>query len=403
MFWPVSQIPQGAIVFANVAPSNPTAFTNTATMQVSSPSFMPMEQYQQTQGSDGSLGRDDFYDLSHKKRGRQGRVASPSSGALTSEEIDELRLAVQKTVHRLQNPGSSDTNESLHSERMMHSSKSDDYEIDTLSSSSSTCVPESRIERWEDAVDDDDIAWEVRQGLDESNISDTEIDYMFRELECSNADNRQKAIEWVVSLTQRLAFTRRGCRIVQRAMEVAVWGDQERLVEKLEGIVLEALQSPHANYVLQKCFEIMPPHKLQFVVEELKGHSVEVARHRFGCRVLQRALEHCPPDQIEELVAEVLMQASPLVRHTYGNFVIQHVLQYGTAKHVRQTAEVLLADAVRFANHRIASHVMSCALACCAADDVRSLKEVLLREREKLTDRHHGSFVVRQCNRVRSH
>jgi len=167
--------------------------------------------------------------------------------------------------------------------------------------------------------------------------------------------------------------------------------------------VLEALQSPHANYVLQKCFEIMPPHKLHFVLRELENHGAFVARHRFGCRVIQRALEHCSHEQNEELIAEVLLDASQLVRHTYGNFVIQHILQYGTPDQTHRIAEVLLLDAIRFAKHRIASHVMSCALSCCSPEDVESLTAVLAGDEGQwadLTRRQYGSFVVREVNRV---
>jgi len=292
---------------------------------------------------------------------------------------------VQNTVRKLQNPSSSEHLESLPRQDVTRFAgannfyKSGKCYNDTLSSTPSTCIPESRVEDWEDVVDDDTNSALVRgaaKPMHEYSISDTDVDHMFSELECSNLDRRQMAIKWVVSSTRLLAFTRRGCRIVQRALEVAVWEDQERLVKKLEGLVLEALRSPHANYVLQKCFEIMPPHNLQFVLSELTGHGATVARHRFGCRILQRILEHCPPDQKEQLIAEVLMCTPQLARHTYGNFVIQHILQYGTSCQVHQIADVLLADAMRFATHRVASHVMSCAMSCCSPDDVQSLTEV---------------------------
>jgi len=69
---------------------------------------------------------------------------------------------------------------------------------------------------------------------------------------------------------------------------------------------------------------------------------------------------------------------------------------------VHQIADVLLDDAIRFASHRIASHVISCALSCCSLDDVQSLTQVLLNEKDHLTDRHYGSFVIREANRINS-
>jgi hypothetical protein len=409
MFWSVGQIPQGAVVFT-------PAFVSNSTIQMNAQSFVPVEECQQSienrayeADRQASYLRGDLHAPVHGRRQRERRLESVAADALTSEEIEELRSAVQNNLRKLQNPDSSECFEPFQYPSLTgakQSCKSKERDNDTLSSASSTCTPESRIERWEDAVDDDDnsaTGVSAAKPMDKPSIFDNDIDHMSSELECSSLDRRKKAIEWVISSTQILAFTRRGCRIVQRAMEVAVWEDQERLVEKLQGFVLKALQSPHANYVLQKCFEIMPPHKLQFVLKELRGQGAFVARHRFGCRVLQRALEHCPPEQNEDLIAEVLMHAPQLVRHTYGNFVIQHILQYGTSHQVHFIADVLIADAMRLANHRIASHVMSCALSCCSPDDAQSLTDVLLKEKGQLTDRHFGSFVLREINRVHGH
>jgi hypothetical protein len=408
VFWSVSQIPQGAMVFT-------PAFVNNPTNQVNAPFLMSVGECQQSKSEESNESNrpisyvgEDMSAPVHSRRTQDRRPSPVDTDALTSEEIDELRLAVQNTVRKLQNPSSSECFESFHYQHVAdakHSYKSKELDNDTLSSASSTCVPESRIECWEDAVDDDASSTTFNvsaKPTDKQNPSDRDVDHMFSELECSSSERREVAIEWVISSTRTLAFTRRGCRIVQRAMEVALWEDQERLVESLKGLVLQALQSPHANYVLQKCFEIMPAHKLQFVMKELKGQGAFVARHRFGCRVLQRALEHCPPEQNEEWITEVLMHAPQLIRHTYGNFVIQHILQYGTSYQTHQIVEVLLADAIRFANHRIASHVISCALSCCSPDDVQGLKDVLLSEKGQLTDRHFGSFVVREINRVDS-
>jgi hypothetical protein len=399
VMWPVSQVPQGAFVFA----PNSNSFVN-MTMQPNAVSFVPMEEYWQASGYEVSDSNRsvpsttrELDDPIHSRRSRVGRPASMNADALTSEEIEEMRLAVQNTVLKLQNPSSQ---HSPHRQDVTgfagasYPYKPQERDNDTLSSTSSTCAPDA----------DDDSYSMIGRGTvkprREHSISDKDVDSMNVELECSNSERRQKAIEWVISSTQLLAFSRRGCRIVQRSMELAVWEDQERLVEGLEGLVLEALQSPHANYVLQKCFEIMPPSKLQFVLSELKGQGSSVARHRFGCRVIQRILEHCPPDQSQELIAEVLAHTSQLARHTYGNFVIQHILQHGTSAQVHQIAVALLADVIRFANHRIASHVVSCALSCCSLDDVQSLTEVLLEEKDQLTDRHYGSFVVREANRI---
>jgi hypothetical protein len=255
---------------------------------------------------------------------------------------------------------------------------------------------EPRISCWADAVDDidTDVA---------DDVADPGIDPMCLELQSTDKIRQREAIEWVVSSAVPLALTRRGCRLVQRALEVATPADQDRITQKLHGGVLECVKSPNANHVLQKCIELRPPEAIQFVVGELHGHGSFVARHRFGCRVLQRLVEHCPLEQTEGLIAEVLKDTDKLVRHQYGNFVIQHILQHGSSDQARQIAGVLQADVIRLAKHRIASHVVSCALIHCSPEDVRILAQEVSGEAGKFADlsrRQYGSFVVREVNRV---
>jgi|Transcript_52906 hypothetical protein len=412
---PVGQTPQGALMFASVAPpSNPVAFAK------NTPCFAQNEECQQTHADKADAEwkprrEEDFFT-------RRSRNVNPSSDALTSAEIDEMRLAVQKTMRKLQNPSSSESfgttrPDDTHSLSASYFSKPKECDNDSLSTSSSVgmldSLRDSSSQPWTmqslPPLEDDDTHSPRRcfvaseKTADDLIISDSDVNNMFFELECPSPDRRKKAIEWVVSYTRPLAFTRRGCRIVQRVMELATAAEKQQMVMKLEGFALEALQSPHANYVLQKCFEIVPTDEVQFVLNELKGQGAFVARHRFGCRVVQRALENCSSEQTQELIAEILLDANQLVRHTYGNFVIQHVLQYGTSEDVHEIAKVLLADVVRFAKHRIASHVMSCALSCCSPGDVQSLTKVLGGEEGQMADlmrRQYGSFVAREVNRV---
>lgn len=402
MLSPVGQIPQGAFVFA----PHSNSFLDSATMQASF--VTAKERWQTIEGGASERNcftKKDSEGSVYRRRPYQGRLAPESSDALTSEEIDQLRLVVQNTVRKLQNPNSFECVGSCHPKDINHLSNVNESDSDVASSTSSTCAPESRLACSDDSVDGD-AKCEILRGavkpMSQHSFSDTYIDHMFSELECSNSARRQMALDWVIQSARILAFTRLGCRIVQQAMELAVGEDQERLVESLEGLVLEAAQSPHANYVLQKFFEIMPAHKLHFVMRELEGQGAVVARHRCGCRVIQRALEHCPPEQIEGLIAEVLAHTPQLVRHAYGNFVIQHVLQHGTSYQVHHIIDVLRMDALRLANHRIASHVVSCALACHSLDDVQSLVEILRREQDQLAERQYGSFVAREVNRVGS-
>jgi hypothetical protein len=292
---------------------------------------------------------------------------------------------------------SSETGSSLSSQDSPNS-------IQASTRSSTPPSSESRTTCWADMVDDDD---DESLGLvtapDISSPSDAEVDPMLLDLDCGDDSKKKEAIEWVIGSVYPLAVTRRGCRIVQRALEVATSADQQRIVEKLQGHVEDMLKSPNANHVLQKCIEVMPPEKMQFMVEELQGQGAFAARHRFGCRILQRLIEHCLPTQTEELISEILLEAPKLVRHQYGNFVIQHILQHGSADKLHEIACILHTDVIRLAKHRIASHVVSCAMVHCSPEDVQGLTQVVLGEAGQLADlsrRQYGSFVVREVHRA---
>jgi len=222
-------------------------------------------------------------------------------------------------------------------------------------------------------------------------------------LDSSDEAERREAMEWVSQEAWLLARSPVGCRVVQRALDVAVGGEDQLLIaQSLHGCVREAVASPHANHVLQKCVEILPPENLQFVLDELKGHVIVTARHRFGCRVLERLIEHCPTWQTESLMTEILDGASQLSRHTFGNFVIQHVLEHGTQPQRRVIVDMLLSDIQRLARHRVASHVVRAALVHCNMEDRQELVDAMRADAAELADlaHHHcGSFVVREMRR----
>lgn len=196
-----------------------------------------------------------------------------------------------------------------------------------------------------------------------------------------------------------LASTKSGSLMLQTVLDEANHAERALLLDQLQGHVREATASPHANYFLQKCIEVMPPEKLGFIFEEMQGHVVMLSRHRYGCRVLERLLEHCPAAQTAGLIQEVLGSASQLCRHVFGNFVIQHVFEHGTSGQKRLLSDMIIGDIRRLARHRVASHVVRCALIHCSSDDKNRLAQALTAEPTELADlsRHHwGSFVVRE-------
>eukprot|EP00929_Paragymnodinium_shiwhaense_P073661 TRINITY_DN37620_c0_g1_i1.p1 TRINITY_DN37620_c0_g1~~TRINITY_DN37620_c0_g1_i1.p1 ORF type:complete len:686 (-),score=129.74 TRINITY_DN37620_c0_g1_i1:125-2182(-) len=246
----------------------------------------------------------------------------------------------------------------------------------------------------------DRIATMENVGEDES---EKRVDDIVAQLANGGAEVRSRVLDRVVTSLWPLASQPGGCRVVQKALEVADAPVRLSVAQQLQGHVLEAVASPHANHVLQKCIVMLPAEQVSFILEELKGNAATVARHRYGCRVIERLIEHSSQEDVKPLVDEVLSGTDKLCRHAFGNFVIQHILEHGTDHQRQGVAAVLCQDAVRFAKHRVASHVVKAALQHCGTGEREKLVQALTAdpvELSELAHHHCGSFVVRELRRV---
>ena len=128
---------------------------------------------------------------------------------------------------------------------------------------------------------------------------------------------------------------------MQSVLEKCNSDTRERLASELRGHVLEAVESPHANHVVQRVVELTAPHFASFVLQELDQQEPgKIVRHKYGSRVLERILEHFYADRrAQERVCAFLNdkhvlgefnKARDLCFDVYGTFVVQHVLEYGT-------------------------------------------------------------------------
>lgn len=179
-----------------------------------------------------------------------------------------------------------------------------------------------------------------------------------------------------------LALDARGCRLLQRALELGDDQQQVLLANELRGHVCEALESPHANHVLQQAIELMRPSAVHFIVPELRrwGKPSALARHRYGCRVLERLIEHFPPNDLALFIGEVLDEALHLCRHVYGNFVMQHVLEHGEQSQKRHIIDVICSDLAGVALDQHACSVLDKALSYGSPSDQLLLAEQVINE-----------------------
>jgi hypothetical protein len=195
------------------------------------------------------------------------------------------------------------------------------------------------------------------------------------------------AVQSMRGFVWALSKDKAGCRLVQHALEVALRPLKEDIISELRGQVLQAIDSPHANYVIQLIVEVMPTKKSTFVAEEIVGVAARVARHRHGCRVIIRLLEHSATEASTiSVVEELLLEAPELLRHAYGHFVLQAVLEHGMPCHKHSVAmalhgqdgntDILLQNAM----NRHASTVFETALMFCSAEDMLVLSKTALAQ-----------------------
>lgn len=203
------------------------------------------------------------------------------------------------------------------------------------------------------------------------------------------------------------AFTQQGCRAVQLAIEEADIETLAELLRELHGHVADLIDSPHANYVIQKVVQFAPAALARFVALELHGVAIKTARHRYGCRIMCRLLEHCSGNtDLAVLLEELLAETAELSRHAFAHFVVESILEHGPLEQRGRIAMALLGDLPRHAHHRCASHVVTSALIHCGPEDQCLLASALLNTNNtglgaaSLAQSQFGSFVVRELLRA---
>jgi len=204
-----------------------------------------------------------------------------------------------------------------------------------------------------------------------------------------------------VSSFERLAFSSTVSSIAaQLILKDSSMNERVALASGLRGHILSAVQSKHANHVVQTIIELMPVAQASFIVDELKDAPFDIARHIFGCRVLCRILEHLSPSDSStiELVDEVFKTIEDLCNHCFGSFVVRHLLEYGLPQHRQRVVSALRTNLVGYTQHKFGSHVVEAALRHAALEDKKLLAQELLSDRDQLQNlagNQFGRHVVR--------
>jgi len=206
---------------------------------------------------------------------------------------------------------------------------------------------------------------------DEISLTEDMKNELSHDLE-AGGDAMIAALSKVRNSVLTFAFEPFGCRLVQLALDVADSSHRQALAKEMIGHVVEAVSSPHANFVIQKLIEVLPMSAVSFVAEELSPYAAEAARHRFACRVLCRLVEHhsstCT-NSTSTLIDELLLDAEKLVHHNFARHVLQLVLEHGSVDHQQRIVKAIRNDLFRNAKSRYASYIVEDALkSCCIAE-----------------------------------
>jgi len=242
-----------------------------------------------------------------------------------------------------------------------------------------------------------------------SSTPDSVLAHNLIELLSSEGQNASTSIVAAVDIlreegvVRRLAFQPAGCRAVQKALEVVDRKSAVQIAYCFQGIVSEAIKSPHANFVVQKIIQELSSEEVRFVVEEISEASLDFACHEYGCRIYCRLLENAAGDApTSRLVDELLLKSDQLIQRIYGHYVVEAIVEHGLPAQQRLVVELLCKDMFGYSRSCHGAHVVEKALE--SSDDRQLLVEKLLAlPADELAALARGKFsgmVLRALQRV---
>lgn len=182
-----------------------------------------------------------------------------------------------------------------------------------------------------------------------------------------------------------LSMDQDGSRLVQAALQAGDRKVQLGIIADLQGHVCEMMSSPHANHVLQRIIELLPPGAVKFIFQEMsyKWGPDFVAKHKFGCRVLERMIEHFPVAQEfpawTQFLDRLLENAAVHCYHSFATFIMQHLMEHGTEEHKRVIAAAVTQELERAASDSHASGVLDKALCFLPVQEQLNLASEILK------------------------
>lgn len=191
----------------------------------------------------------------------------------------------------------------------------------------------------------------------------------------------------VQGIVLQLAFDGKGCRLLQEALEHASSTARKELISELRGHVREAVDSPHANHVLQRAIELVPPNSVNFILDELASSwdMSSIVQHRFGCRLLERMFEHFTACQDARVTLDFFLANGAFgdltahCYHMFGTHVMQHLMEYGNYEQQLLVCSCLRNDIQKASLDEFAVGVLDKALTYMPIQDQQTLAQEILQ------------------------
>ena len=72
-----------------------------------------------------------------------------------------------------------------------------------------------------------------------------------------------------------------------QAIEIADLDQKIKIIQELDGYIMQCVHDQNGNHVIQKCIRCVPEKHIQFIVESFFDQVALLSTHPYGCRVIQ--------------------------------------------------------------------------------------------------------------------
>lgn len=159
------------------------------------------------------------------------------------------------------------------------------------------------------------------------------VQFLFDTIDCTSL------IDTIAARCSEIATTQQGCIVVQRAMDVAVGAQRQRLFAVIQSFFSTFCFDPFANYVLQHMFTVGDIGEVaRGVWPQIKGNVVDLSCNKFASNVVEKCLSKFPAELQHELLHEMYdvpeERLLSMLQDSFGNYIVQTSIALAPPKEI---------------------------------------------------------------------